>query len=170
MFSNTRLSLSLLLLDLSYCWGSVYTWLVFEVRICVTSSDHWMSENQHKGSRGLSVHTPLHCHLQMSLHTCYVTLVGAPKVVQICCGWCKMQCTEVHMGTASSINRRDANTHVNDMMQIRKSKKTMCRWSLIPPCRVFSSPFTYVLNINALPVIHSFNLVKYFFRRLVNSC
>ncbi len=31
--------------------GSVYTWLFFEVRICVLSSDCWISESKHKGSR-----------------------------------------------------------------------------------------------------------------------
>ncbi len=42
--------------------GSVYTYIFFDMSICIMSSEHWTSESEHAERRGLSIHTPLrHC-------------------------------------------------------------------------------------------------------------
>ncbi len=47
---------------------------------------------------------------------------------------------------------------------VAQSLTTMFIIQLTLPCEVFSSPFTYVLNIHASLAMYSFSFMKYFFQ------
>ncbi len=92
--------------------------VIFDLRIGVTSSDHLDIGEPTQRKLGLFAHSQLRCfsvlvdrlvHVNYGRHCVCIKHAGSGGTQNciVLLGWCRMQCTDTHVGTVSSINRRD---------------------------------------------------------------